>query len=114
MEADDLNRLGFELEHIQVFIILVTEENGAENFFGLHQASLYVTLYWCIAQFEEAHNLKIYQVLRRGACFKFQIQKWKINQDKKLQYCIAPPNSLEYLGNFWPVNILEVYMSARK
>ena len=68
MEADDLNRLGFEPEHVQILIKIAIEENGAENFESFKQAALYVTMSWCTAWFKEPSELKIYQVVKTVHC----------------------------------------------
>ena len=46
LEAEDLNRLGFEQEHIQCLLKSAMTENEVGNFVSLRQAALYTALYW--------------------------------------------------------------------
>ena len=113
MEADSLNRLGFEPEHVQCLFKAALAENGPENFVGIRQAALYAAMYWGTARFEEIVPLQIRQLVRKGASFELQIRKGKKNQERKLQRCIVHPNAKAYAGNFCPVAILDAYLAAR-
>ena len=56
MEAKDLNRLGFEPEHVQVLLHSAICELGPKNFKGLHQADLYAVMYWGTADLRKLEN----------------------------------------------------------
>ena len=113
MEADSLNRLGFEPEHVQCLFKVALSENGPDNVVGIRQAALYAAMYWGTARFEEIVPLQIRQIVKKGASFELQIRKGKKNQTKKLQRCIVHPNAKAYAGNFCPVAILDAYLAAR-
>ena len=113
MEANSLDRLGFEPEHVQCLFKAALSENGPDNLVGIRQAALYAAMYWGTARFEEIIPLQIRQIVKKGASLELQIRKGKKNQTKKLQRCIVHPNAKAYAGNFCPVAILDTYLAAR-
>ena len=75
IEAQNLNHLGLEPEHVQVLIHNSTYEFGPQNFVGLHQAALYAVMYWGTARFEEVRKLEIRQIVKKGASYEIKIHK---------------------------------------
>merc|ERR1712237_7693 len=106
LDTEELNRIGFEPEMIQILLSLALLDKEATNdFVNQRQAALYVIMYWCTARFEEAAALTVGQVVKRGLSLQVNIKKGKKNQEKKLQQCSIHPNSLGSSGNFDPVLI---------
>ena len=114
LDAKSLNRMGFELEMVQVLLKLSLEEKGSRDFVGLRQAAQYVIMYWFTACFEEAQVLTVGSVVKRGASLQVNIRKGKMNQDRRLQVCWIHPNSSGHVGNFCLVIVLNEYVSIRK
>ena len=114
LDAKSINRLGFEPEMFQVLLKLSLEEKGTKDFVGLRQAAMYIIMYWCTARFEEADDLRIGQIVKRGSSLQVNIKKGKMNQDRRLQQMYIHPNSSGQVGNFDPVNVLEEYITIRK
>ena len=75
---------------------------------------MYIVMYWCTARFEEAVDLRIGAIVKRGLSLQINIKKGKMNQEKKLQQCYIHPNSSGSVGNFDPVLVLEEYLKFRK
>ena len=113
LEADQINHLGFEPEMIQVLLKLSLEEGkeGTKDFVGLRQASMYIIMYWCTARFEEAVDLRIGAIVKRGLSLQINIKKGKMNQDRRLQQCYIHPNSSGLVGNFDPVKFRSLHVS---
>merc|ERR1712030_96551 len=115
LDTEELNRLGFEPEMIQILLNLALLDREATNdFVNQRQAALYVIMYWCTSRFEEAAALTIGQIVKRGLSLQVNIKKGKMNQEKKLQQCWIHPNSSGSNRNFDPVLIFEEYLKIRK
>ena len=70
-------------------------------------------MYWGTARYEKIVAMEISQITKKGASFELLIRKGKCNQTRKLQRMVVHPNSCTALGNYCPVKVLEVYLSAR-
>ena len=74
-----INRLGFELEMVQILLKLSLEEKSGRDFAGLRQAATYVIMYWCMAHYKEAQELLVRSVGKSGASLQISIRKSKAN-----------------------------------
>ena len=80
LETDDLNRIGFEPEMIQILLgLALLDKEVTNDFVNQRQAALYVIMYWCTARFEEAAALTVGQVVKRGLSLQVNIKKGKTN-----------------------------------
>ena len=115
LETEELNRIGFEPEMIQILLgLALLDKEDTNTFVNQRQAALYIIMYWCTARFEEANALTVGQVVKKGLSFLVNIKKGKSNQEKKLYQCFIHPNSSGSFGNFDPVLIFAEYLKLRK
>ena len=67
--------LGLEPEMVQHLIHNAIYEYRHDSFVGIRQAAIYTLMYQAIARFEEAQELELRQIYKKGASLEIKILK---------------------------------------